>query len=108
MSKKKQINSQGIVYSTDPGFTLISDDTVIDTLPPDQQRLKILFDKKQRGGKSVTIITGFRGAVKDLEELGKKLKVLCGTGGTVKDNEIIVQGDNRARITEWLNKHNYR
>lgn len=108
MASKRETNSGGIVFSTDPGFPLVEKNTEILTLPPEQQRLRISLDKKQRAGKSVTLIRGFQGAIKDLEELGKKLKSICGTGGSVKDNEIIVQGDNRIRITEWLKKNNYR
>lgn len=110
MSKKKSsFNSLGgLVYSTDPGFKLEeNDNSEQETLPPAQQKLKILLDKKQRAGKMVTLITGFAGKQDDMEELGKKLKAFCGTGGAVKDGEIIVQGDNRDKVLQWLQKNGY-
>lgn len=106
MSKKRSIPG-GLVYSTDPSFKLdeITDD--ITTLPAAQQNLKIRLDAKQRAGKTVTLIQGFEGKEDDLEELGKKLKSYCGTGGSVKENEIIVQGDNRDKIVSWLLKQGF-
>lgn len=110
MSKKKSsFNSLGgLVYSTDSGFKLEeNDNSEQETLLPAQQKLKILLDKKQRAGKMVTLITGFAGKQDDMEELGKKLKAFCGTGGAVKDGEIIVQGDNRDKVLQWLQKNGY-
>ena len=107
MSKKRS-NSSGLVYSTDPNFKLpedITDD--INTLPSEQQNLRIRLDAKQRAGKVVTLIQGFEGKNADLEDLSKKLKSYCGTGGSVKDNEIIIQGDNRDKILSWLHKQGY-
>ena len=106
MSKKRSIPG-GLVYSTDPSFKLdeITDD--ITTLPAAQQNLKIKLDAKQRAGKTVTLIQGFEGKEDDLEELGKKLKSYCGTGGSVKENEIIVQGENRDKIVSWLLKQGF-
>ena len=106
MSKKKH-NPGGIVYSTDPSFQLPEDNNVEQTLPPSKQKLKVMLDRKQRAGKSVTLITGFAGSEKDLEELGKKLKTFCGTGGSVRDGEIIIQGDNREKVAGWLMKNGY-
>ena len=106
MSKKKT-NSTGIVYSTDPGFRLDEDLPQEVTLTPRQQKLRIKLDTKQRAGKAVTLIEGFAGAAADLEELGKKLKAHCGTGGSVKDGLILVQGDQRDKILQWLLKHDY-
>jgi translation initiation factor 1 len=105
----KKINSLGaLVYSTDPNFKVEDENTeVIETLPVAQQKLRILLDRKQRAGKSVTLVTGFIGTVIDMEELGKKLKTFCGTGGSVKDSEIIVQGDNRDKVLQWLQKNGY-
>ena len=108
MSKKKP-NKDGIVFSTDPSFSLEQekhDDE--QTLAPEQQKLRILLDKKQRAGKAVTLVTGFIGKEEDLEDLGKKLKNFCGTGGSVKDWEILVQGDQRDKVLQWLLKNNYK
>ena len=106
MSKKKS-GGHGIVYSTDPSFRLEEDLPAETTSPPGQQRLKIRLETKQRGGKAVTLVVGFAGKKEDLEELGKKLKTHCGTGGSVKDGEIIVQGDQRDKVLQWLLKNGY-
>lgn len=107
MSKKK-FNSSGLVYSTDPNFTLQEENTAeTNTLPPSQQLLQIKLDTKQRAGKVVTLIIGFTGKESDIEDLGKKLKSFCGTGGSAKNNEIIIQGDNRDKILTWLHKQGY-
>ena len=96
------------MYSTDINFKF-SDDITDDvtTLPPGQQELKIKLDAKQRAGKVVTLVQGFEGKQADLEDLGKSLKTFCGTGGSVKENEIIVQGDHRDKIVSWLHKKGY-
>lgn len=108
MSKKKK-DSGGIVYSTDPSFFLRdAEEETNETLPPAQQDLRVWLDRKHRGGKTVTIIKGFVGAEKDLEEIARKLKVFCGSGGAVKDGEIIIQGEHRQKILEWLHKEGYR
>ncbi len=107
MSKKKS-SSSGLVYSTDPNFKL--EEEKVDeqeTLSPAQQNLKIKLDAKQRAGKIVTLIQGFSGKETDLEDLGKKLKSFCGTGGSIKENEIIIQGDNKEKIFSFLQKHGY-
>jgi translation initiation factor 1 len=106
MSKKKP-GSHGIVYSTDPSFRLEEDLPADVTAPIAQQRLRIKLDTKQRAGKSVTLVEGFSGKKEDLEELGKKLKTYCGTGGSVKDGQIIIQGDQRDKIQQWLLKSGY-
>jgi translation initiation factor 1 len=105
----KKINSLGgLVYSTDPNFKIAAENNDgAATLPAAQQKLKVLLDNKQRAGKSVTIVTGFVGAATDREALGKKLKTFCGTGGSVKNGEIIVQGDNRDKALQWLQKNGY-
>lgn len=107
MSKKNKPASNGLVYSTDPNFKLEEDQPAIETLPPAQQKLRIRLDTKHRAGKAVTLITGFIGTVADLEELGKKLKNHCGSGGAAKDNEIIVQGDHRDKVLQWLLKNGF-
>ena len=112
MAQKKKLNSLsdlgGLVYSTDPNFKLPEEDnTISNTLLPSQQRLRIWFETKHRGGKAVTIIAGFEGSTADLEVMGKHLKQACGTGGSVKDGEILIQGDHRDKVLQWLLKQGY-
>ncbi len=109
MSKKKNINSGGIIFSTNPDFKFASDEgTNQETLKPEQQKLKVRLDTKQRAGKAVTLVEGFLGDENDLEELGKKLKTYCGTGGSVKDGQIIIQGDQRDKVVQWLIKNGFK
>jgi translation initiation factor 1 len=109
MSKKKIQSLGGLVYSTDPNFKLPDENFIEqETIEPSQQKLKIRLDTKHRAGKAVTLVEGFIGTLADLEEMGKKLKSFCGTGGSVKDSEIIVQGDNREKILQWLQKNGYK
>ncbi|MHA4843783.1 translation initiation factor [Flavitalea antarctica] len=106
MSKKK--STGGIVFSTDPDFKKGEDiPESAETLPPAQQKLRIRLDTKQRAGKAVTLVQDFIGTETDLEDLGKKLKTFCGTGGSVKGGEIIIQGDNRDKVLAWLIKNGY-
>jgi len=106
MSKKKT-GSGGIIYSTDPDFRMGEDAPSEETLSAKQQKLRVRLDTRQRAGKAVTLVEGFAGKKEDLEDLGKKLKAHCGTGGSVKDGEVIVQGDQRDKITQWLLKNGY-
>lgn len=108
MANKKVNSLGGLVYSTDPNFKPFRESKEEEeTLLPLQQKIKVRLDKKHRAGKAVTLIEGFIGKEKDKEELEKKLKTFCGTGGSVKDDEIIVQGDNRDKIVQWLQKNGY-
>jgi translation initiation factor 1 len=109
MSKKSAKNRLGIVYSTNPDFQYIDNKSSDDeTLPHRQQNLRVMLDKKQRKGKSVTLVTGFIGREEDLKDLGKLLKTKCGVGGTVKDGEIMVQGDFRDKILQILLDEGYK
>lgn len=107
MGKNKK-NHYGVVYSTDPSFKQ-PDDVVNepDTLDPERQKLRVHIDRKQRGGKEVTLVTGYIGSKADLEELGKLLKNKCGTGGSVKDGEILIQGNQREKILRYLLEWGY-
>ena len=106
---KNDQRRQGVVYSTDPNFSFQHNDPAeAATLPPQQQQLRVQLDKKQRGGKQVTLVTGFVGRDEDLQALGKLLKTKCGVGGSAKDGEIVVQGDFRAKVLETLLKAGYK
>ncbi len=113
MKKQKGSNDWkerlGVVYSTNSDFQY-ENETVEeqDTLVPRQQNLKVWLDKKQRKGKVVTLVTGFIGTEEDLKALGKLLKTKCGVGGTVKDGEILIQGDFAAKIVSILEQENYK
>jgi translation initiation factor 1 len=106
--KKKTADKNGYVFSTDPDFIFQNEGTSSETLPPAKQRLRILLDSRHRGGKTVTAITGFIGKPEDLETLGKKLKQYCGTGGSVKDGQILIQGDQTIKIRAFLQKEGYK
>lgn len=79
-----------------------------ETLSPSNQPLKIRLDTKHRSGKAVTLVENFIGTDDDLEKLGKQLKTFCGTGGSVKDGQIIIQGDQREKVLQWLTKSGYK
>jgi translation initiation factor 1 len=109
MSKKNKPDKQGFVYSTDPSFRFEEEqNNTQETLPPEKQKLRINYETKHRGGKAVTLVTGFVGTEEDMEALGKKIKQYCGTGGSVKDGEIIIQGDQRVKVKDYLTKNKYQ
>jgi translation initiation factor 1 len=107
MSKKKN-NTSPFVYSTNPDFNSGNEEEQEQTLPPQEQVLKVTLETKHRAGKTVTLVAGFKGLQEDMEQLGKQLKSHCGTGGSAKDGEIIVQGDHREKVRLWLQKNKYK
>jgi len=98
-----------VVYSTRPDFQYQQEEkTNEETLPPQKQNLVVAIERKNRGGKTVTLVRGFIGGEDDLAELGKKLKTKCGVGGTAKEGEIIIQGEFKTRIADLLREWGYR
>ena len=108
MSKNK--NRIGVVYSTNPDFEYQYEDEQEEqvTLPPQQQKLHVTLDRKQRGGKQVTLVSGFVGSETDLADLGKMLKTKCGVGGNTKDGEILIQGYHREKVAALLTDAGYK
>ena len=99
----------GMVYSTNHDFEYtVQESERAETLPPEKQNLRVWLDRKQRGGKQVTLVKGFVGSEEDLSELGRILKSRCGVGGSAKDGEIIIQGDHRDRVVELLIAAGYK
>lgn len=112
MSKKRKntfnsFSSIPLVYSTNPDYMQPNEEEAKVTLLPGEQLLRVILETKHRAGKTVTIIYGFEGAESDLEALGKALKNFCGTGGSVKDGEIIIQGDHRQKVFQYLKQKGY-
>ena len=105
MAKKDKLN----FYSTNPDFVWNDgEEEQVETLEPQQQKLRVQIDRKQRGGKEVTLITGFVGTDEDLQALGKILKTKCGVGGSAKDGEIIVQGNQVTKVLALLIEMGYK
>ena len=107
MAKKKLYNKGGIVYSTATDFNFSDEREPVESLGPEEQLLQIVLDKKHRGGKVVSIIKGFSMKNNEIELLAKHLKAFCGSGGSAKGGEIIIQGDHREKILQWLLKKGY-
>ena len=107
--KNEQKRRSGVVYSTNPNFSYQYDEEPeVETLTPEQQNLRVTLDSKQRKGKTVTLIQGFVGTEEDLKELGKLLKNKCGVGGSVKEGEIIIQGEVKEKILTILRAQGYK
>lgn len=112
MSKKPKntvnsFSSIPLVYSTNPDYMVPNEVEEKITLAPAEQLLRVILETKHRAGKTVTIVYGFEGADTDLEALGKALKNFCGTGGSVKDGEMIIQGDHRQKVFQYLKQKGY-
>lgn len=109
MSNNDWKSRLGMVYSTDPDFRYTTETAAEqETLLPARQRLRVALDKRNRGGKQVTIVADFVGSDEDLKELGKMLRQKCGAGGSAKDGEIILQGDFRDKVVQLLTQAGYK
>ncbi|MEM9990692.1 MAG: translation initiation factor [Bacteroidota bacterium] len=106
---KKNKRRVGVVFSTNPDYDYTHEEDLneVEDLPPNQQQLRVILDRKRRKGKEVTLVTGFAGTTETLKELGKHLKSKCGVGGSVKDGEIVVQGNHRDKVVELLKAKGY-
>ena len=104
---KHKSDRNGTVYSTNPDFAFDYGEEEVVTLEPAKQNLRVMLDKKQRGGKKVTLVTGFQGSDFELALLGKELKAACGVGGSTKDGEILLQGDFREKVLALLLQKGY-
>ena len=104
---KHKSDKNGTVYSTNPNYAFDYGEEEVITIEPAKQNLRVMLDKKQRAGKKVTLVTGFQGSDFDLAVLGKELKSACGVGGSVKDGEILLQGDFREKVSALLIEKGY-
>lgn len=106
---KKKFTSNGYVYSTDPNFNLEEgkNEAALEPLSASKQLIKVRLETKHRAGKAVTLVDNFVGTEEEKNNLGKKLKSYCGTGGSVKNGEILIQGDNRDKVLQWLYQNGY-
>ena len=108
MKKNDWKDRLNIVYSTNPDFAYETErDNEVETLPKNQQKLRVSVEKKGRGGKTVTVVSGFVGTEDDLKDLGKFLKTTCGVGGSAKDNEVLIQGELKQRVIDLLKAEGY-
>lgn len=108
MKKNDWKDRLNIVYSTNPDFAYETEgEEEPETLEKEKQNLRVFIEKKNRGGKTATVVKGFAGTEEDLKELAKLLKTRCGVGGAVKDREIIIQGELRDKVVELLKKEGY-
>lgn len=108
MNKKNKGDKNGFVFSTDPNFRFEQEENQMqETIAHNQQKLRVKLETKHRGGKTVTLVDGFIGKEEDAADLSKKLKNFCGTGGSAKEGEIIIQGDQRDKVLQWLLKNGY-
>ncbi|MBQ2366891.1 MAG: translation initiation factor [Bacteroidaceae bacterium] len=102
---KERLN---VVYSTNPDFSYdTGEQEEPETLPKNTQKLRVRIEKNHRGGKTVTIVSGFTGSEADLKELGKLLKTKCGVGGSAKEGELLIQGEFKEKVVEILKKEGY-
>lgn len=110
MARKNQFKNRiGVVYSTNDDFQYQEEqNSEVETISPEDQSLKVMLDKKNRGGKQVTLLEGFIGTEDDLKDLAKMLKSKCGVGGNAKNGEILIQGDFRDKVVQILEKEGYR
>ena len=107
MAKKKETEDNRLVYSTNPDFSFEQPSAEVPTLSAGSQQLRILLETRHRAGKVMTVVKGFVGKIDDLEALAKQLKNHCGTGGAVKDGEMLIQGDHSEKVLQWLLRQGY-
>jgi translation initiation factor 1 len=108
MAKKIKRETDGLMYSTDSGFEFEQEQETEETLPPQQQKLNIRLETKQRGGKKAVLIKGFIGRAEDLEALCKKIKNHCGTGGSIVEGEMLIQGEQVQKVKTFLQSLGYK